>query len=162
VTRGWNGMERPWCDNRGWYREGRGMSLSAASSRVRFAQMNIESRRYDDAVAQLDGAEGFLDGLPEEEAGPVRAEIVALRAAAEAAIAAERTGQLVRAAQRQFDKARSDIDAGNIMPSGIEDTIRVGVTYLDGLADADRAPMLAQAEELRARLRGDAPRAGTR
>jgi hypothetical protein len=58
------------------------VSLSAARRSLMFAQLDAESRRYDGVPAQLDTAEGFLAGLPDEEAAPVREEIAALRVAA--------------------------------------------------------------------------------
>jgi hypothetical protein len=133
------------------------MSLSAAERNVRFARMNLESRRYDDIARLLDAAEEELAEVTDEDTTSVRDEVAELRTAAATAIAEEQYGYKIRAAQRQFSKAKSDIEAGNIMPSGIADTIQVGIGYLDGLPDDIKAPLLAEAETLRGLLRLDAP-----
>jgi len=133
------------------------MSVSAAKSRLMGASMYMESGRYGEVDSALEAAEGFLVGLPEEETAEIVAQIAAMRLAANEALVAEQIGVKVRAAQRELNAAKDYIDGGSMMPDGIEERIRKGEEYLDGVPDADKAPLVAEIEVLRGRLAGNAP-----
>lgn len=55
-------------------------SVSAAKSRVMQARMQIEAGRLDEVEATLQAAEGFLEGLDDDETAPITADIAAIRA----------------------------------------------------------------------------------
>jgi hypothetical protein len=133
------------------------MSVSAAKSRVMQAQTLIESRRYDEVEAVIDTGMSFLVGLPEEETAVVAAELAGLRAAAAEAAVGEQAGQQVRAAERELRYARENLDAGNVMPAGIEDQLRKAEQYLAGVPERYTAELIGQLAGLRARLAGAAP-----
>jgi hypothetical protein len=132
------------------------VSLSTAQSRVRQAQALIDQRRYDDVPQVLDAAMEFLVGIPEAEAAPVLTDIAALRQAAVQAAAAEQAAIKVRGASRELRYAAEELDRG-YSPSSVEPRLDNAEKYLDGLNDAERAPLQAELTALRARLDGKAP-----
>ncbi len=131
------------------------MSVSAAKSRVLQAQTLIETRRYDEVEQVVETGLGFLVGLPAEETAVIAAELAALRVTAAEAATLEQYSVMVRAASREVRYAREAIEAGNIMPAGIEDRLRKAeVEYLGNVPDAAKTDLVAEIAALRGRLGG--------
>jgi hypothetical protein len=128
------------------------MSVSAARSRVMQAQTLIEVRRYDEVESVVETGLGFLVGLPEAETAEIATQLVALRAEAAALYVAEQFAAKIRAAQRELNAAKEDIEKGYVMSSGIDFRFDKAAEYLDGVPAELKAPLLDQAEMLRAIL----------
>jgi hypothetical protein len=133
------------------------MSLSAAKSRVNLARENLESGRTDGIESILESAEASLDGLPDEEAAPVRAQIAAIRteltgrASPEAELA-------IRGARYKLTQVENWVGMG-YPADEIELGLRAAVEYLMDVPDVHKAQVLADIAAFRARHAG-APATG--
>ena len=132
------------------------MSLSAAKSRVMMAQEYVDKERYDDIEPLLEAALGFLAEVPEAETVTILAEIAAIRLALTTVIMPEEQ-RFISAAERNLAKARDDMAAGNIMASGILETIAGAEKYLENIAEVHKVALLDEIAALRGLLTSDAP-----
>jgi hypothetical protein len=132
------------------------MSVSAARSRVMHAQMNMDSRRYDEVESKLQEALEFLVGLPEEETAELAAEIAALRTAAAKEAAAEKYGALIRTAERELRAGENDLERG-YQPSDVEYRADKAEGYVAEVPDEFKGQLVAQIAAFRARVAGETP-----
>ena len=88
-----------------------------------------------------------------ERAGGMPTTTVVMHTAAEAAATVDVSGQLSIAKSR-LAQARMLLESGQ--PERVEDLLQTAAAALAGLAEADKAPLLAQIEEIRAQTSGAA------
>ncbi|GGM87315.1 hypothetical protein GCM10007977_106590 [Dactylosporangium sucinum] len=128
------------------------MSLSAAKGRVNLAQENLESGRTDGIESMIDTAEGYLDGLPDEEAAPVRAQIAAIRAELAGRMSPE--DELAIRGARYKLRQVADWIGMDYPADQIESGIRLALEYLVSVPDVHKAPVLEEIADFRTQYQG--------
>src|SRR5689334_18819571 len=127
------------------------MSLSAARSRVMFANENLATPgRLGEVEPLLQAAEGFLAEVEEPDKAGLLAEIARIRAEL-AAMPSEEETRLARAALGKVSQAREQIERGY----GRDDvlaTLRAGEEFLQRVREQFAAPARDEIGELRERL----------
>lgn len=129
------------------------MSVSAARTRVMFAQEHVEKERYDEVDPLLDAAMGFLADVPEDDAKELIEEIAAIRLTLQNVIMPQ-DQRSISAAQRELVRAREDLAAGNVMAASIEIYLDRAEKYLESVPDKHKADLPAEIAALRAQLGG--------
>ncbi len=133
----------------------RGMSVSAAKSRVMQARVQMESGRTAEVEATLAAAEKFLDGETDADKAPVLADIAAIRAEVANTMKPEDRRALA-AAQGKLRQARAAVEDDNFF--GLEDTLGAAEKFLAAITVPPDAEMTAATTEiaaLRAARRGE-------
>ncbi len=133
------------------------MSITAAKNRVTQAREYLDKDRLDLVESAIAAGEKYLDGIPEEEAAPVRAELAALR---EELLRkpTEEEGRQIAAAKGKLRQIRSKLDEQNYF--GIEDSFATAEKYLAPVRPELRAPIANELAAMHAEhLRATNPRA---
>ncbi len=123
------------------------MSISAAKSRVNQVKEYFESGRLGYIEDTIAAGEKFLDGLPDGETAPIRAELAALRAQLAAMPTDEETRNL-SAARGKIRQARSQIADSYYV--GWEGTIEVAREHLNKVREIHRGPVAEELAEMEA------------
>lgn len=116
------------------------------------AQTLMESRRYGEVESVVEAGLAFLIGLPEEETSEVAAQLAAVRVEAAKADAEEKAGAKIRAAERELNVAREDIEKGNVLSDSIDFRFDKAIGYMEGVPAELQAPLLDQIEMMKAIL----------
>jgi hypothetical protein len=143
---------------------------SAARSRVSLAKMSLESGRTGEVETRLQEAEKFLEGATDAERAPLVAQIKEIRAKlasvsrpatapsqASGATPPASGGTPAAASSANPSMARNrvtqaEMSLGRTSPQEIEGRLKEAEKFLEGATDAEKAPIVAKINEIRAKL----------
>jgi len=86
--------------------------IEKAKRELRYAKSTADDKRWDQLEPKIKGIEAALEGVPDADAAPVRAELKTMKEAMEKGLREENSGRIEREIRRSLSAAADDLNRG--------------------------------------------------